>query len=82
MKGILSSVLFSGVGISFFLLLLSRLIPNDSLKTTSVKAGRMLSKAGRSKLGKKFWEGLENYIENSLSVVFSGLKEGWNEDDK
>lgn len=82
MKGILTNVLFSGAGISFFLLILSRLIPNDKLKTVSVKAGIIISKTGRSKLGKKFWERLENYIENSLTIVFGGLKEGWNEDDK
>ena len=81
MKGILTNVVFSGVGLSFILLLFSRLIPNGALKKSGIKAGRILSKTGRSRLGKKFWEGLENYIENSLGVLFSGLKEGWNEDD-
>ena len=82
MKGILTGVVFSGVGLSFFLMLLSRLIPNDALKKSGIKAGRILSKTGRSRMGRKFWEGLEDFIENSLGVVFSGLKEGWNEDDK
>jgi len=82
MKGILTYVLFSGAGLSFILLILSRMIPNDRLKEISVKTGRIISKTGRLRLGKKFWEGLENYIENSLSIIFNGLKEGWNEDDK
>ncbi len=82
MKSIFNSILFSGAGISFLLLILSRMVPNDKLKSASIKAGRIISKTGSSRLGKKFWEGLENYIENSMSVIFSGLKEGWNEDDK
>ena len=82
MKGIFTHIVFSGVGLSFFLLILSRLIPNDKLGKASANIGRILSKTGRSKFGKKFWEGLENYIENSISVIFTSLKEGWNEDDK
>ena len=81
MKGIFTNIVFSGMGLSFFLLILSRMIPNDKLKKASVKFGRIISKTGKSRFGKKFWEGLENYIENSLSVIFTGLKEGWNEDD-
>lgn len=81
MKGIFANILFSGVGLSFFLLVLSRLVPNDKLKKASVNIGRLLSRTGRTKLGKKFWEGLENFIENSLSVIINGLKQGWNEDD-
>jgi len=82
MKGVFTNIIFSGVGLSFFLLVLSRLVPNDKLKKASVNFGRLLSRTGRTKLGKKFWEGLENFIENSLSVIITGLKEGWNEDDK
>ena len=82
MKGILTNVVFSSVGISFFLLILSRLLPNNKLKEASVKFGIILSKTGRSRFGKKFWERLENYIENSLTVILNGLKEGWNKDDK
>ncbi len=81
MKGILTNVIFSGVGLSFIRRVFCRLIRKDALKKSGIKAGRILSKTGRSRLGKKFWEGLENFIENSLGVVFSGLKEGWNEDD-
>ena len=81
MKGIITNVILSGAGLSFIMLLLSRLIPNKALKKSAVKTGRVLSTLGRTKFGKKFWEGLENYIENSLGVLFIVLKEGWNEDD-
>ena len=81
MKGIITSIVLSGAGASFLMLFLTRLIPNDKLHSTCAKFGRLFTINGRLRFGKKFWEKLEDYFENSISICWKGFREGFNSDD-
>jgi len=82
MKNLIANVLLSGTGASFVLLLLTRLLPNNSIRAASVKIGRFMTGFGRMRLGKSFWEKVEDFIENSIAVCWEGFREGLNSDDE
>lgn len=81
MKSIIASIVLSGAGASFLMLFLTRLIPNDKLYLACVNIGKFLTGYGRSRMGRKFWEKLEDYIENSIGICWDGLRAGLNSDD-
>ena len=81
MKDLVTNILLSGTGASFLLLFLARLLPNDLVHSVSVKIGRIMTGFGRMRLGKAFWEKIEDFIENSIAVFWNGVREGLNSDD-
>ncbi len=82
MKEMFAHILLSGTGASFVLLFLTRFLPNDVVHAASVKLGRFLTGFGRMRLGKTFWEKIEDFIENSIAVCWNGFREGLNNDDE
>jgi phage-related tail protein len=79
---IINEILLSTAGVSFLLLIVARLVPNDKLKALGVSAGKAISAFGGKKMGPKVWEKVEDFLENSVKVFLEGVKEGLDSDDK
>ena len=82
MKELFMNIVLSGTGAAFVLLFLTRLLPNDKLKAAFLSIGRFLTGYGRSRLGKTFWEKIDDFIENSITACWEGFREGLNVDEK
>ena len=82
MKDLLANIILSGTGASFVLMALSRIMPNSLLHSVFMKTGRFLTVNGRLRLGKTFWEKIEDFVENSVSVCWEGFRDGLNIDDE
>lgn len=78
---IVNYALLSAPGAAVLLLIIARLIPNDKLDTFGFKCGCLLTLYGKSKLGKAFWEKIEDFIENSFQVFFCAFQRGLHSDD-
>lgn len=81
MAQILSNIVLTGAGASFLLLILARLLPNDQVRAFGYKLGQAATAFGVHKLGKAFWEKIEDFLENSSTQFFEGLREGLDSDD-
>lgn len=81
-KSLIFSLIFNGSGIAFLIFILNRLWNEDKLLASCIWVGRKLSKWGRGKFGKSFWEPLETWIERRFDIIVTGIKTGADEDDK
>lgn len=81
LNDILANVLLSGVGGSLLVLLLARLMPDAKLQALGTSLGAKLSALGRHKLGKPFYEAVENFAQHSLGVFLQGVSTGLDKDD-
>jgi len=77
-----SGIVLSGAGVTFLLFIAARLLPNERVKAMGVTAGKAVSAFGAGKLGKVFYEKIEDFIQNSSAVFFAGMKEGLDSDDQ
>lgn len=82
MKNLISNFILSGAGVSVFLFVLARVMPNEKLHDLGFKLGKAASLLGVSRLGKTIWEKIEDFFENSSTVFFAGLREGLDSDDE
>jgi hypothetical protein len=82
MKDVISNIVLSGAGATFLLFVVARLLPNDKLRAAGLAIGRAASSIGVHKLGRAFWEKIEDFLENSSGVFLVGLREGLDEDDQ
>ena len=77
----LKNVVLGGAGVSLVLLILARMVPNEKLGAWGEALGKLLSAFGTKKLSKSTWEKVEDFLENSLTVFFAGLRKGLDSDD-
>jgi len=80
-KDILQGIILSGASAGLIFLILGRILPNDKLYKLGVNIGKALTNQGRAKLGKAFWEKIEDFLDNSFSTFFRGIKIGINYDN-
>lgn len=81
MTNILSSIVLTGAGAGFLLFVVARLLPNKQVRACGVGLGKTISALGVRKLGRAFWEKIEDFLINSAAVFFEGLRDGLNADD-
>ena len=82
MKDIITNIILSSAGVAFGLLILGRIMPNEKVKVIGELLGKRLSALGNHKVGRKVYEPLEGFIQNSLGVFIEGLFAGLDSDDK
>lgn len=78
----MTTFLLSAGGITLALAVLARFTPNEKLDAWGFASGAALSRIGAGKLGKRAWEAVENYLENSSAVFLRGVKRGLDADDE
>lgn len=81
MGNIVSNVILSGAGAAFLLFIVARILPNEKIRALGVSIGKTVSAFGARKVGKAFWEKVEDFLENSSGVLLEGIKEGLDADD-
>lgn len=81
MTALVSKMILTAFGAGIVVAILARLFPNEKLRAMGRAAGKTLSAFGCRKLGRGFWERVENFLENSFTVLADGFKEGLDEDD-
>ena len=70
-----------GLAVPFGVGILFKFVPNSKLEAWGIKLGKLLSKFGRSKLGKT-WEAQENKFTDAIVVFAEGIRKGADLDDK
>lgn len=85
MSGFIGSTILKVIGtqagIAFALLVLARLFPKTKLRAMTRPAGQYLSRMGRTKWGKKLYEPVETFVQDTLGELLVGFMEGLDEDD-
>jgi hypothetical protein len=82
LRDFLQSPTVIGAGVTVGLFVLARVIPNDKLQAMGRGIGLAVTKVGAGRLGKKAWEKVEGFLENSSGAFLTGIKEGLNSDDE
>jgi len=75
------SSLFGGIGITALVGLLFALIKKGQFEKWGIKIGETMSAFGRTQLGKKTWEKIEDPVFMSIVSFAQGLKKGADMDD-
>ena len=76
-----NNLVLTGAGAVAIVFIIARMLPNEKLEAIGYKLGHALSLWGRLKLGKNFWEKIEDFIENTASAFFRGFAKGLSADD-
>jgi hypothetical protein len=74
-------LLLTQTGAAALIAIALRILPNEKLDAVCFGAGKSLSGLADLKLGKVFWEPVENFLENSLGVCLRGFFRGLDSDD-
>jgi hypothetical protein len=82
MKTLAINILLSGAGASLALIALKNLVPKDKIGALFYRLGRAASALGRMRLGKAFYEPMEDYFENLLKLAVEKFDEGLDSDDQ
>jgi len=82
MQSLVTSVILSGAGAGVVVLILARILPNEKLEKWGYAIGAFVSGYLSGKLGKVFWEKIEDFLQNSAGVFLRAIKRGLNSDDK
>lgn len=82
MKSIILAALLSGPGWGVLALILARLMPQDTWNAMCESLGRSISKKGRGKVGKAFWEGIEGFAQDRIKSGVEYLFKGMDFDDQ
>lgn len=80
-KGYLTSLIFNGTGAVFIIYILNKLSNREKWQRWWIKIGKRLTAFGRGKVGKSFWEKIEDFLEDRMKLMLSGLISGWNSDN-
>lgn len=76
----LSGLVSIGAVLSFVLLIVGKMLPNEKVFGFGFKLGKTISSIGILKAGDN-WEKFEDFLINSGGQFFSGIKNGLNSDD-
>lgn len=80
MLNIMTNTLGAAAGITILITILTRFLPNDKLYMWGYDFGLMLSTFASKKIGYA-WNKFEDFICNSIGVLFNGFRDGLNADD-
>lgn len=74
-------VILGSLSVGTVIMVLARIIPNDKVRAAGVSSGLFISVLGMKRFGRRTWEKIEDFLENSVGVFLVGLKAGLDQDD-
>jgi len=82
MNDILLGVFLGPAGVALVLALIGKFMPEGPRRKAIRALGRFISNRARSKVGKAFWEPIEDELKKVLKETADDLGDGMDEDDK